>query len=221
MRDAELGRRHVDKLVSVFTNDGREDWICIHVEVQRLPDGAFARRMFVYNYRIFDRYDRPVASLAVLGDDDPHWRPDRFSFGLLGCCHSLTCPVEKLIDREGELATLPADPNPFALVTVAHLLTRRTRDAPYDRFQAKRRLVRLLYERNWSKTRILGFFAVLDWMMRLPEELETEADPARCHGAVLPFYLPASSRSAAARAPTSSSPVSTGRRFARNGGGCW
>jgi predicted transposase YdaD len=34
--------------------------------------------------------------------------------------------------------------------------------------------VRLLYERNWSKSRILGFFAVLDWMMRLPEELETE-----------------------------------------------
>ena len=34
--------------------------------------------------------------------------------------------------------------------------------------------MRLLYERNWSKSRILGFFAVLDWMMRLPEELETE-----------------------------------------------
>ena len=67
-----------------------------------------------------------------------------------------------------------AAPNPLALVTVAHLHTRRTRDAPYDRFQAKRRLVRLLYERNWSKSRILGFFAVLDWMMRLPEELETE-----------------------------------------------
>lgn len=33
--------------------------------------------MFVYNYRIFDRYDRPVASLAVLADDDPGWRPPR------------------------------------------------------------------------------------------------------------------------------------------------
>ena len=34
--------------------------------------------------------------------------------------------------------------------------------------------MRLLYERNWNKSRILDFFAVLDWMMRLPEELEIE-----------------------------------------------
>ncbi|KAI5915489.1 hypothetical protein [Thauera sp. 2A1] len=47
--------------------------------------------------------------------------------------------MAKLIDREGELAALPAEPKPFALVTVAHLITRRTRDAPYDRLVAKRR----------------------------------------------------------------------------------
>ena len=26
--------------------------------------------MYVYNYRVFDKYNRPVASLAVLADDD-------------------------------------------------------------------------------------------------------------------------------------------------------
>lgn len=31
----------------------------------------------------------------------------------------------------------------------------------------------MLYERDWTKARILDFFAVLDWMMRLPEELES------------------------------------------------
>ena len=30
-------------------------------------DPDFAKRMYVYNYRLFDRYDRPVVSLAVLG----------------------------------------------------------------------------------------------------------------------------------------------------------
>ncbi len=34
--------------------------------------------------------------------------------------------------------------------------------------------MRLLYERGWSGGHILDFFAMLDWMMRLPEELETE-----------------------------------------------
>jgi predicted transposase YdaD len=32
--------------------------------------------------------------------------------------------------------------------------------------------VRLLYERDWTRQRILDFFSVLDWMMRLPKELE-------------------------------------------------
>ena len=45
-----------------------ERWIYIHVEVQGTMQTEFAKRMFVYNNRIFDRYDRPVASLAVLAD---------------------------------------------------------------------------------------------------------------------------------------------------------
>ena len=33
-------------------------------------------------------------------------------------------------------------------------------------------LVRLLYRRGWDRQRILDLFAVLDWMMRLPDVLE-------------------------------------------------
>lgn len=174
VRDAELGRRHVDKLVRVHDQDGREDWVYIHIEIQGRRDSGFEKRMFVYNYRIFDRYDRPVASLAVLADDDPHWRPAHYGFELFGCRHALDFPVAKLTDFDSRAEALLADPNPFALVTAAHLHTARTRHDPENRFEAKRRLVRLLYERDWNKRRILELFAVLDWMMRLPKELETK-----------------------------------------------
>jgi len=40
------------------------------------------------------------------------------------------------------------------------------------RYQAKRTLVRLLYKHGWSRQRVLDLFAVLDWMMRLPDGLE-------------------------------------------------
>jgi hypothetical protein len=43
----------------------------VHVEVQTARDADFPRRMYVCNYRIFDRYNRAVASLAVLADDVP------------------------------------------------------------------------------------------------------------------------------------------------------
>ena len=38
--------------------------------------------MFVYNYRLFDRYKRPVASLAVLADAHKRWKPDSYGFSV-------------------------------------------------------------------------------------------------------------------------------------------
>ncbi|WP_435749575.1 DUF4351 domain-containing protein [Thauera sp. AutoDN2] len=173
-RDGELGRRYVDKLVRVTTLAGEEDWLCVHIEVQGEVDPGFERRMFVYNYRIFDTYDRPVASLAVLADNDPTWRPDRFEYERLGCRHSLHFPVAKLVDYIADEGSLLANPSPFALITAAHLYTRRTRKSPARRFDAKRRLVRLLYQRNWSRQRIIDLFRVLDWMLKLPDSLERQ-----------------------------------------------
>jgi len=172
--DAPTGRRHVDKLVSVYRLDGEEEWVCVHIEIQSQHDPRFAERMFVYNYRIYDRHRRPVASLAVLADDDPAWCESNFGFEIFGCRHHLHYPVAKLTDLTGDHDVLLEHPNPFALVTAAHHLTRHPRRNPESRFEAKRRLVRLLYARNWDRERILGFFAVLDWMMRLPEDLENE-----------------------------------------------
>ena len=69
VRTAEVGRRHVDKLVKVWRRDGQETWVLIHIEVQSQADENFPQRMYVYNYRLHDRYNRTVVSLAVLADD--------------------------------------------------------------------------------------------------------------------------------------------------------
>src|SRR5882672_5967868 len=57
MPDAEVGRRYVDKLVKVWRMDGVEEWVLIHIEVQYSADDNFAKRMFIYHYRLLDRYD--------------------------------------------------------------------------------------------------------------------------------------------------------------------
>ncbi len=171
-KDAELGKRYVDKLVAVHRHDGVEDWVYIHVEIQGGHDSVFAKRMFVYNYRIFERYDRPVASLAVLADDSRDWRPNVYGYELFGCRHFLEYPLVKLIDQAGRLDALLEDPNPFAIVTAAHLLTRQTRGDAERRYAAKWRLTRLLYERDWDRQRIIDLYFVIDWMMYLPPELQ-------------------------------------------------
>lgn len=73
--ESEQGGRLVDKLVKVWRASGQEEWVLVHVEVQSQPEAEFARRMYVYNYRLFDRYNRRVASFAILGDNRRGWRP--------------------------------------------------------------------------------------------------------------------------------------------------
>ena len=174
VQDAELGKRFVDKLVRVTLLNGDEKWIYIHIEVQGTRQAEFAKRMFVYNYRIYDRYDKPVASMAVLADEHANWRPDYFSYGVLGSETSIRFPIAKLTDYHDKVNELLAADNSFAIVTATHIMTQRTRKNDQERYQAKRLLVRLLYQRKWDKQRVIDLFGVIDWMMRLPEELDQQ-----------------------------------------------
>jgi predicted transposase YdaD len=83
-------------------------------------------------------------------------------------------PVAKLLDHHADLESLLTHPNPFALVTAAHLLTQQTKRDPQQRVAAKWRLAKLLYQRDWDKQRIIDLFSVLDWMMQVPPELQRQ-----------------------------------------------
>jgi hypothetical protein len=171
-RDAELGKRLLDKLVSVHLLDGAQQWVLVHLEMQGWHDRDFAERIFVYNYRAYDRYRRAVASLALLTDGSQHWRPDAFGYRLLGSEMGIRFPVAKLVDFADRLEELESHPNPFALVTVAYLQARKTRGSAHRRRIAKWHLTKLLYQRDWSKQRIINLYRVIDWIMRLPPGLE-------------------------------------------------
>jgi hypothetical protein len=172
VREAEVGRRYVDKLVKVWTKDGVECWVLIHVEVQTTRDADFPQRMYVYNYRVFNRYNRPVASLAVLADD-PDWRPSEFRNRLFGCEAGIRFPAVKLLDFAAHEAVLEASTNPFAKVVLAHLKARQTRGDTATRHAWKLRLVRGLYEHGFSPKDVRELFRIIDWIMELPPALNS------------------------------------------------
>ncbi len=172
VRQAKHGRRYVDKLVKVWLKSGEERWLLIHVEVQAWKEGDFPKRMHVYNHRIFDRYDQEVISLAILADDDPAWRPSQYGYGRWGFRTSTDFPIVKLLDFAPRWQELEADPNPFAMVVLAHLKTLETRRSPADRQTWKLRLVKGLYERGMEPEDIRQLYRFIDWIMELPEGLE-------------------------------------------------
>ena len=158
VRDAELGRIYADKLVKVWQRDGSEIWVLIHVEVQSQVQSDFPERMYVYNYRIFDMYRRPVVSLAVLSDDHDEWRPDSYSYALWGCRISLEFPMVKLLDYQTRSTLLSESTNPFAVIVAAHLTTQQTSQDPQGRYLGKLRLAKSLYQRGYSPW---GYFRVI------------------------------------------------------------
>ena len=118
--DAALGRRMVDKLVRVQLQDGREQWVLVHVEVQMQPAIGFPERMFVYHYRIRDRFGARSATFGILADDDPGWRPGEFRDELLGTELVMRFSTAKLMDYEADWPALENETNPFAVVVMAH-----------------------------------------------------------------------------------------------------
>jgi hypothetical protein len=172
--ESEQGRRYVDKLMKVWRKDGSEAWVLIHIEVQTTPEADFAWRMYVYSYRIRDSYNRKVASVAVLADDDPGWRPDHYEEELWGCSTTFRFLPSKLLDWAGREAVLEADTNPFARVALAHLAALQTRrDAP-ARQTWKLRLVRGLYQGGFSPEDVRKLFRLIDWLMELPPALNRQ-----------------------------------------------
>lgn len=93
----------MDKLVRVHSKHGKETWVLVHVEVQGQRVAEFEKRMYVYNYRLFDRYDRPVCSLAVLADEQASWLPKQYHYVIWGCDVRLKFPVVKLLEYRDRL----------------------------------------------------------------------------------------------------------------------
>ncbi len=161
-----------DKLYQVWLLDNQEIWILIHVEVQSQHDKNFSQRMYVYNYRAFDLYQKPVVSLAILGDE----RPNQFRYGLAGSEVSIKFPTVKLLDYEALWSELESNRNPFAIIVMAHLKTKATTGDPEQRGIWKWSLIRGLYDQGLTKEKIIKLFQMIDRMMTLPNPLQESLD---------------------------------------------
>jgi hypothetical protein len=150
--------------------------IVLHIEVQSQQEAIFPKRMLFYNYRLDDRYNCPIVSLAILGDDSPHWRPNQYQSSQWGCSINFEFPMVKLLDYKDDWEALENNENPFAIVTMAHLKTKETHNDPESRKIWKFRLTTMLYERGYKEQDILELYNFLDFMMTLPESLSQQFD---------------------------------------------
>ncbi len=176
-KDNKVGKRYTDVLARVYLKSGTRACVFVHVEVQQTRDNNFPERMFIYNYRAFDRYkkkDEKFISLAVLTDENENWRPDEYSRKCWGFQMLMKYPMVKLIDYI-DVYGIEKSYNPMALVVLAHVLAyraRRRKDDDERLYSVKRRLFTILFSKRFEKKLIQTLIKFIDWLIQVPEELE-------------------------------------------------
>jgi len=164
----EVTTRYADALYQVWRKDGREQWVLLHFEVQSQPDPDLPRRMYVYSARCFEKYKTEVFGYAILGDENPAFRPGPFVWELGKARMSYEYETAKLLDFKVE--ELEASDNPAATILLAHRFTKETKDDQVRRRRFKLRLTRLLFAKGYEQAEIRSLFDVLDWMLHLGQE---------------------------------------------------
>ena len=165
--DSEETTRYVDRLVRVFLLNGEEKWVLIHIEVQGYRDPKFSERMFIYFYRIYDKFKRDILSIAVFADPFKRYKPDRFNYRFYTTKLEFQYQVYKVIEQDDE--ELKKSDNPFALVVLAAKRSLESRGDEEKRFRFKRELVRLMLEKGYSREEILAIFRFLDGILALTD----------------------------------------------------
>lgn len=145
--------RFVDKLVKVFTVNGEEKWILIHIEVQGYNDPDFGKRMFTYFYRILDRYGVPVIAIAIFTDSNKSFSPDQYHYIFAGTENVYHFNTYKVLEQEE--VQLGQSDNPFAIAILTVLLALKAKKLSDENLlDLKLALIKQMHTRQFSKKTI-------------------------------------------------------------------
>jgi predicted transposase/invertase (TIGR01784 family) len=147
--------------------------------VQGQKETGFPERVYVYNYRIFDKYREEgieVISLAILTDEDKNWRPNVYCINRWGFKLLMEIPIVKIIDYkldEEKSKELESSDNPMALVVKAQLKSSEVKKADDKKKSSiKWELIYQCYRTGYTKKQVETLLKFIDWIIKLPDEYQ-------------------------------------------------
>lgn len=164
------GKKFVDILAQVTLRDGTDKYVLLHVEVQGYGSGErasreFGERMFEYYYRVRDKWkNKDIVALAILTDENPNFRPDRYETSFFGTTLTYIFNICKIIDYDEK--ALESSENPFAtLMLAAKRALKAERGDDGTKMLFKLGLLRLGLRKGYSPKEIGALFFFLDWVV--------------------------------------------------------
>jgi len=164
------GVRYVDKLVKVYLNDGSEQFVLCHVEIQSSKgNGDLAERMFRYFYRIWDRYKVPITAIAILADENGRYRPDVYRQEFMGTSLRYDFNSYKIMDQQESV--LRSNKNPFSVIVLTALLAIKNKKISDEGLKAiKHDLYDEMINREMDKDTRQGLYDFLTYYVSFDNE---------------------------------------------------
>jgi predicted transposase/invertase (TIGR01784 family) len=175
------GDRAADVLVKVQLKSGECNYIrlFIHIEVQGERRENLMERIYIYNYRSFDKRLEagiPVVSLLILADDDENYRPDEYKVSFCDFELRMKIPMVKLVDfklKKELREKLEKSESPIAVVIRTQLKSMELKKADdKTKLAAARELMRECYQEGYSKDVVHTMVKFLVWVIRSSKEYE-------------------------------------------------
>ena len=137
-------------------------------------DTDLPRRLFIYHYRIFDKYGVSPITLAILGDTNRKWRPTSYHYQSLGCGITFHFRICKTIDFKGNLDDPRYCHQQTLFIIAAHLGTQQHRRNPQKLSAYRLELFVKLNDEGYSPSEIPKLIRLIDWLMPLPDDLKIQ-----------------------------------------------
>ena len=177
------GDRAADVLVKVQLKGGEYNYIrlFIHIEVQGERRENLMERIYIYNYRSFDKRLEagiPVISLLILADDDENYRPDEYKVSFCDFELRMKIPMVKIIDfklKKELREKLEKSTSPIAVVIRTQLKSMELKKADDKaKLAAARELMRECYHEGYSRDVVHTMVKFLVWVIRSSKEYEKQ-----------------------------------------------
>ena len=163
---SEDGTRYLDKLVKFYLKNGDEQWTLLHIDVQHASKTDFSTRMFKYFYRVFDKYNKKIVSQIIF--TGRHNYQKEFNYSFYNTELNYKYRSLRLIDYDEKY--LLNNNNPFALVTLAVKYSLDSKNDEKLRYNFKRKLIRLMFNRGYSHKEIENLFKFIEIMLEISDE---------------------------------------------------
>ncbi|MBD1433533.1 hypothetical protein H8B06_11895 [Sphingobacterium sp. DN00404] len=159
-RERKKGKRVADLLAKVFVKDGTEKYILLNTEIEGGRDAEFAKRIYQYNYRIWDRYDISVATIAVYTGNRDQPKPCEYNLEVLDTSIRFQYRTYHIFDHSEE--ELLAMDNIFAFIVLACQKALLEGKVPDEELGEDRlSIAKTLIGHNYDKDRITNFLIFL------------------------------------------------------------